>query len=391
MTQLYLIRHTQAEGNRYRMMQGNWDGDVTPLGLKEIDALASRFEEIPVDAVYSSDLTRAFLTAEGIAKRKQLPVRKDPRLRELDLGPWESQFFGNILHQFPAEAEIFLHDPGKWKIDGAETAWDVTERAYPALLEIAEKHSGQNVAVVSHGVTIRCLLTKILGLSFEPQELLPIFKNTAVTKLLFENGAFSVEYMGDASHLEGMETSDWISVEALRDEPFHPADDASFYLSCYKDAWRIAHRGKTARLDPRPYYEAAVAHSAAHPGAVRKLFDGDTCVGLIDCDTARGAHANYGWISFLYLTDGYRGKGYGIQVLGRALVLYRSLGRTAIRLHAAASNTAALRFYDTCGFSVLSSESGADGPLYLMEKKIGVRTADSLNSGRSAKKGACNA
>ena len=42
MTQLYLIRHTQAEGNRYRMMQGHWDGDVTPMGLREIDALGGQ-------------------------------------------------------------------------------------------------------------------------------------------------------------------------------------------------------------------------------------------------------------------------------------------------------------------------------------------------------------
>ena len=48
MTQIYLIRHTQAEGNRYRMMQGHWDGDVTPLGVKEIEALSVRFRDIPV-------------------------------------------------------------------------------------------------------------------------------------------------------------------------------------------------------------------------------------------------------------------------------------------------------------------------------------------------------
>ena len=41
MTQIYLIRHTQAEGNRYRMMQGHWDGDVTPLGVKEIEDFLS--------------------------------------------------------------------------------------------------------------------------------------------------------------------------------------------------------------------------------------------------------------------------------------------------------------------------------------------------------------
>ncbi len=371
MTQIYLIRHTQAEGNRYRMMQGHWDGDVTPLGVKEIEALSVRFRDIPVDAVYSSDLTRAVLTAEGVARSKGLPVHQDVRLRELNLGPWEAQFFGNISYSFPEEADVFLHDPGNWKIDGAETAYDVMNRAYPALLEIAGRHDGQSIAVVSHGVTIRCLMTKILGLSFSPEEILPIFKNTAVTKLLYENGSFSVEYMNDASHIESLSSGDWVMNGALRDEPFCPADDPDFYLSCYEDAWRITHRGRTDQFQPALYYEAALKHSEVNPDAVRKIFDGETCVGLIDCDTEKGVHANYGWVSFLYLTEAYRGKGYGIQVLGRAIVLYRNLGRTALRLHVSSSNTLALRFYENCGFSILSSESGSEGPLYLMEKKIG--------------------
>ena len=56
MTEIYLIRHTQAEGNRYRIMQGHWDGGVTARGERQIELLAARFREIPVDAVYSSDL-----------------------------------------------------------------------------------------------------------------------------------------------------------------------------------------------------------------------------------------------------------------------------------------------------------------------------------------------
>ena len=63
MTEIYLIRHTQAEGNRYRMMQGFWDGGVTDLGKKQIEALEERFRDFPMDAVYSSDLKRAVMTA----------------------------------------------------------------------------------------------------------------------------------------------------------------------------------------------------------------------------------------------------------------------------------------------------------------------------------------
>ncbi len=371
MTELYLIRHTQAEGNRYRMMQGHWDGDVTPLGFEQIRALSARFQDIPVDAVYSSDLTRAVLTAEGIARPKNLPVLTDKRLRELDLGSWESQFFGNIGYLYPAETEAFLNNPEKWSVPGSETMEDVASRAYAAISEIAFSHDGKTVAIVSHGITIRCLLSRILGLRLSGEELLPIFKNTSVTKLLYDKGTFTATTMGDASHAEALFNSDWVTLDALRDEIFDPAEDPGFYKACYEEAWQTAHPHAQKTFSPEPFFRAALLHHEACPGAVRRLYDRDTCVGIIDCDTQRGAHANYGWISFLYLIPSYRGKGYGIQALGRPLVLYRNLGRTSIRLHAASSNSQAIRFYEHCGFSTLSSEESTTGTVFLLEKKIG--------------------
>ena len=93
MTEIYLIRHTQAEGNRYRMMQGFWDGDVTEKGLMQIELLAKRFADIPLDAVYSSDLSRAVKTAEAAARWRNLPILTRTDLRELNIGPWEQRFF----------------------------------------------------------------------------------------------------------------------------------------------------------------------------------------------------------------------------------------------------------------------------------------------------------
>ena len=59
MTKLYLIRHIQAEGNLFRLMQGYWDGVPTALGLRQARHLAARFAAVPLDAVYASDLVRA--------------------------------------------------------------------------------------------------------------------------------------------------------------------------------------------------------------------------------------------------------------------------------------------------------------------------------------------
>ena len=371
MTVIYLIRHTQAEGNLYRMMQGHWDGDVTPLGYRQIDALAERFRTVPLDAVYASDLRRAVLTAEGAARHSGLPVQPDARLRELNVGPWEGQFFGNICHTDPERIELFMHSPGDWQLPGAETLADVTERAYPALCEIAERHPGHAVAVVSHGITIRCLLSRILNRPLSGQEPVPIVRNTAVTKLLYEDGVFTPEYLADDSHAAHLEMADWVANDGLRDAPFDPSADLPLYLKCYEDAWSAAHGGDRSAFRPELYSAAALRHWKQDPGAIRKLYHEDRSVGLVDLDTAHGAEQGVGWISLLYLLPEYRNRGYGVQLLGRAVVRYRALGRHALQLHAAPSNPAALRFYEKCGFARVGSEVGASGPLAVLEKPLG--------------------
>ena len=371
MTELYLIRHTQAEGNLYRMMQGHWDGEITAYGRAENDLLSERFRHIPLDAIYSSDLKRAVLTAEACARYHNIAVRTDRRLRELDLGPWETLFFGNVTYYSPEDTEKFLHSPGEWSIEGAESVYDVEKRAFEALTDIAETHPDQTVAVVSHGITLRCLLTRILELPYTGEKLLPIFKNTSVTQLYYENGRFTVEWMNDASHLKGLPEYDWMTVGALRDEPFNPEDDPELYSACYRDAWQEAHGGSLIGYDEDAILRAALEHHQTYPGAIRKFYLDEKFAGLIDCNVNHGAHAGYGWISLLYLTKEFRGKGYGVQLLARAIVLYKQLGRLSIRLHTAASNTNALAFYQREGFSLLQTEPAASGTLLLMEKHLG--------------------
>lgn len=372
MTEIYLIRHAQAEGNLYRMMQGHWDGDVTELGKKQIDALALRFKDIHIDALYTSDLYRTRLTASAITRFHDIPMNTTPLFREINVGPWETLFFGNVFHEENEQAEFFIHDPEKWHVDGAETYAQVADRAYPALEELAKKHDGQAVVVVSHGVTIRCLLSKITGIGLSETERLPICRNTAVSKVRWENGAFTAEYLNDYSHIIPLGDSSWTKTGDLRHEPFNPASDRAWYEDCYADAWLSAH-GNLEGFSPAPYYDAALLHHREDNGAVLRIYLGDKIIGLLDMDTRRGEHAGYGWISLIYLAPDYRAKGYGIQILARALSLYSAMGRNALRLHVAEENKAALAFYKKYGFEVISAENGGAGRLLLMEKKLGRR------------------
>ena len=371
MTEIYLIRHTQAEGNLYRMMQGHWDGGVTALGRKQIDALAERLRDEKIDAVYSSDMYRARTTAEAVTRYHHIPLQIDERLREINMGSWEACFFGNICRQFPEEAQLFLARPQFWQVEGSENYEQVSKRAYPALVEIAEKHSGQAVAVVSHGVTVRCLLSSALNIPLERLEELPICKNTAISKLIYENGSFTAQYVNDYAHLENVGGFVWSKTADLRDEPIDPAVEAEYYKACYMDSWLAAH-GNLEGFCAGIYLDSAMDHYFADNGSVMKIFNEDEPVGLIDLDPERSAHAGIGWISLLYLKEDYRCKGYGAQLLGRAIMKYRALGRKAIRLHVAADNKIALAFYKKHGFVHLSSEYNGLSELMLMERKLEV-------------------
>ena len=368
MTEIYLIRHTQAEGNLYRIMQGHWDGDVTPLGEKQIALLAERFHAIPVDAVYASDLYRARHTAAGIARYWGLPVRRDPRLREINVGPWETEFFGNVFHAEPELARLFVYEPDRFRLEGAETYAEVGERAYAALEDIARQNAGKTVAVVSHGVTIRCLLSRITGVSLRDVQALPICRNTAVSRLIWDGTRFTLDFYNDASHLTALAEPAWSRNGDVRHESLDPAREPDFYTACYADAWRSAH-GDLEGYSAPVYLHSAQEHYRADPESVLRMLVGDEPIGLVDMDTRRGRWAGYGWLSLLYLKPEYRHQGYGIQVLARVYRKYQKLGRRSLRLNVAASNTAARAFYEREGFTVLGREGGADG-LLLLEKSL---------------------
>ena len=379
MTKIYLIRHGEAEGNLYRLWQGQWDGRITPMGYKQIDALAERFRDIPIDALYSSDLRRASTTAGAITKYHQLKLNTTPRLREINCGPWEGLPFGNVERDFPVEMGYFNNDPDKWLVAGAETFIQCRQRVFSALTDIARENDGKTVAVVSHGMAIRTVLAHILGISSENIRTLPHGDNTSVALLNYDDGKFSVEYYNDNSHLpveiSTFAKQTWWREDNkadrfnLRDEPMNVKKESKLYSQCYADSWRAAHGSETGFV-AAPYLSSAASHSAADPRAVLKIYSGEDFAGVLDLDPLRGAHARYGWITLLYLRPEFRGHGLASQLLGRAVCYYEERGMRSLRLHVASDNKNALEFYRKSGFEAINVESGMISDLLLMEKSL---------------------
>ena len=115
-------------------------------------------------------------------------------------------------------------------------------------------------------------------------------------------------------------------------------------------------------------------HSAEDRNAVLRLSHGERDAGLVELAPQRGEEENIGWISLLYLNPEYRGRGYGIQALARAIVYYKNLGRQAIRLNVNPMNETAINFYKKYGFKVIDEQRD----LLLLEKSLNKSFSEEL-------------
>lgn len=384
MTKIYLIRHAEAEGNLYRRAQGHYDSNVTQLGRAQIGALAERFRDVKLDALWSSDLCRTQSTAAAIRRyHPELALHLSQRLREIDVGVWEDQPWGNIAEAWPQEIAYFTHDPVRWSVPGCEPYPKVQARMKAAVLDIAERYDGKTVAVVSHGLAIRSLLCDIFGIPSERIDEMPYGDNTSVTCLLVENGAMTVEFYNDASHLEarGLSTfarQAWRRQEQAglpprriytRLEPLDPLQEGELYTRCYASTWESSHSNLDG-FTPSVYLHSAEQHAKKDPRTLMKLWQEGDFAGIVEIDPDRGRDVGAGWISLLYIEPALRSRRLGIQLIGHASSYFRRAGRRTIRLHAAKDNETALGFYRHIGFRTMDEILGIGGTLYLMELDI---------------------
>ena len=380
MTTIYLIRHAEAEGNVYRRMHGRYDSLVTDNGFRQIAALEHRFQDIQVDAVYSSDLYRTMTTARAVYRPRGLELHTDPRLREINMGCWEDVPFGWAYHFQREQRDLFSHGDPSWQVEGSESFSAVGVRMYQALTDIARSNPDQTVAVFSHGTAIRQALISIKGLAPDQWHTQSHGDNTCVSCLAWENGRFHIVYEIDNSHL-GDELSTlgkqgwWRKDAAYQDvnfwyRPLDPDTEEPLYLEARREAWTSTH-GPHVPFDGEGFLRDARLHLAQSPWGVTVAMADGRAAGLVQLDAQRYARDNAGYIPFLYLMPEHRGQGLGIQLIGQAVAHFRPMGRDRLRLRCAPYNTAAQRFYRKYGFVKIGEEQGSRVPLDIMEKYIG--------------------
>lgn len=203
MTIVYLIRHCEATGNIDGTFQGWTDNSITERGKQQLKALEQRFAAISLDAVYTSDLQRAYLTGCAVKGAHEIPILTCQNLREIHGGKWEGLTWEQIGQRYAEELYTWRHVPEQHQCPGGESFAQVRERMSDAVLNIVKNHPGQSVAIASHGAALRCYLSALQGYPLDRlYESGVLMDNTAVSKVQFHSdGSHHICYLADNSHL----------------------------------------------------------------------------------------------------------------------------------------------------------------------------------------------
>ncbi|MFC1864899.1 histidine phosphatase family protein [Chloroflexota bacterium] len=164
MARLLLVRHGITEFNSTRRFAGYSDVELSAAGYQQVERLRDRLASEKIDAVYSSDLRRALVTAEVISSGHEVDVITCDELREMNYGEAEGLTFDEISRLYPQVAELIRNFNLRLKFPGGEDFEGFIERT-SKFLDRLEKHApSQTILIVSHSGSLRVLVCNLLGI-----------------------------------------------------------------------------------------------------------------------------------------------------------------------------------------------------------------------------------
>ncbi len=206
-TTLVLIRHGETEWNRTGRYQGHSDSPLTARGLAQARAVAQALDGERFDAFYSSDLGRAKHTASIIADKVGHRFLTDSRLREQHYGLMQGYDGKGARELDPGFFESLAGGDADYMPKGGESRRQRHERAIEAFGDIAGRHQGGMILVVTHGGIVDSLFRETLGIPYDSPRRYSLY-NAAVNRFGFIEGSWTLLLWGEVSHLANAGATD---------------------------------------------------------------------------------------------------------------------------------------------------------------------------------------
>ena len=200
-TRIIAIRHGETAWNKDSRIQGHLDIPLNETGRWQAECTGRALADEAIDAIYTSDLSRARETAEAIARHTRAPLELRSGLRERAFGHFQGRSFAEIEIESPEDALLWRKRVPDWQPEGGESLLNLRERILQTAHSLAARHLGQQIVLVAHGGVL-----DILHRAATRQDLQAprtwLLANTAINRLLWTPAGFTLIGWGDTQHLD---------------------------------------------------------------------------------------------------------------------------------------------------------------------------------------------
>lgn len=200
-TRVVAVRHGETVWNAGMRMQGQLDTALSERGRWQAEQVAEALVDEGIEAIFASDLVRAFDTAQAIGRRLGLDVGTDAGLRERSFGVFQGFTYAEIDTRWPADAARWRRQDPDFGPEQGETLHAFNARAVAAATRIAASQAGRSIALVTHGGVLDCLYRAACGIALGAPRTWDL-GNASVNRLLYTPRGFTIVGWSDSAHLD---------------------------------------------------------------------------------------------------------------------------------------------------------------------------------------------
>jgi probable phosphoglycerate mutase len=210
MTKIIALRHGETQWNSIGKQQGHLNSDLTDTGVKQAEAAAEALGNFSFDYFYSSDLGRAIQTSMIISETVHKEFITDIHLRERHLGILQGLTMLEFEQLHPEEAKRFREYDPDYRIPGGESIRDRYDRSIRCIENLARRHHGSTLLIVSHGGILASMFQKATNMPLTQRRAFSLLNMSLNVFTISQTGEWFLEIWGDICHLKnrGLATID---------------------------------------------------------------------------------------------------------------------------------------------------------------------------------------